>query len=86
MNKKIDFMPSTNFKLVSRIEDSINFSSLLKFMNSAIVIPGLEKGKNRHLTERERKKSCNINILLEQTYCNLICKTECQVCYSLHGS
>jgi len=47
IEKKTDFMPSKNFKLLSRTEDSINFLTLLIFMNSAIVIRGFEKRKKK---------------------------------------
>jgi hypothetical protein len=48
-------MPSTNFKLLSKIGDSISFSILLNFKNSAIVIAGLEKRKKIATSLSEEK-------------------------------
>ena len=45
IEKKTDFVPSKNFKLLSRTGDLINFLTLLMFMNSSIVIRGIEKRK-----------------------------------------
>jgi hypothetical protein len=45
LDKETECMPSKNIELISKIGDSISFSILLNFKNSAIVIPGLEERK-----------------------------------------